>query len=92
MEVKESANMVSPRAAAYFTIIRPSLAEFWGVFLLAFGIHCSGAILVTVRGGQFEIPIIEPLVAVFLFIGIFSFTRPIRYRNHVSQRLVCNSL
>ena len=92
MEVGESANMVSPRAAAYFSIIRPSLAEFWGVFLLAFGIHCSGEILAAAVGGREEsgIPIIEPLVAVFLFIGIFSFTRPIRYRNHVSQLLVCN--
>ena len=51
----------------YFTAIRPSLAEFFGVYFLTFGLYSAA--------GGFA----QTAAVVFLYIGIFSITRTIRY-------------
>lgn len=72
----QSYQFQSRRSFFLITILRPAVVEFFGVFFLIFGIHCSGAVLT--NGGQgATITMVQPLVAVFLFIGIFSFTRPL---------------
>ena len=82
MEIQEGVQSAgtSPQRGIFLTHIRPSIAEFFGVFFLTFGIHCSGTLLFlrpnSGEGGM--ITVIEPVVAVFLFIGVFSFTRPVR--------------
>ena len=58
----------------YFTVIRPTLAEFYGVFFLTFGLYLS----IAVTPAMFS-AFIGPMVIVFLYIGIYSITRSIRY-------------
>ena len=54
----------------YFTAIRPSLAEFFGVFFLTFGLYSSSVLTPD--------PAAATIAVVFLYIGIFSITRTIR--------------
>ena len=66
----------------YLSIIRPTLAEFYGVFFLTFGSYGASAVLqdifkVThVGGGSSDV--VASIVVVFLYIGIYSVTRSIR--------------
>jgi hypothetical protein len=59
----------------YFTAIRPSLAEFFGVFFLTFGLYSAAVMTRQERSGGFA----QTVAVVFLYIGIFSITRTIRY-------------
>jgi hypothetical protein len=54
------------------TVIRPSLAEFFGVFFLTFGLYSSSVLM-----GTAGVPL-SLIVVVFLYIGIYSITRLIR--------------
>jgi hypothetical protein len=58
----------------YFTAIRPSLAEFFGVFFLTFGLYSAA-----VMTGQDRSGFAQTVAVVFLYISIFSITRTIRY-------------
>ncbi|CAB3979176.1 probable aquaporin TIP-type [Paramuricea clavata] len=66
----------------YFTVLRPSLAEFWGVFFLTFGLYSSSALLEAEKPPQPQ-PGGDPggfvgtIAVVFLYIGIYSITRSI---------------
>ena len=65
----------------YFTVLRPSLAEFWGVFFLTFGLYSSSALSQAIAEKTHQPG--DPgfagmIVVVFLYIGIYSITRSIR--------------
>ena len=68
----------------YLSIIRPTLAEFYGVFFLTFGSYGASAVLQDILQASHAPPgsggsdAVASIVVVFLYIGIYSVTRSIR--------------
>ena len=62
----------------YLSIIRPTLAEFYGVFFLTFGSYGASAVLQASQGSRGFGAIVASIAVVFLYIGIYSVTRSIR--------------
>lgn len=67
----------------YLSVIRPSLAEFFGVYFLTFGLY---ACLV---GDLRMLGFVAEIAVVFLFIGVYSITKKVRFVLKILKYVEC---